>query len=89
MHVEHGTAVLSVAPWLAIACTRRMQRTSAASAFTFTLKRIMPANCIGMRKLETNAQHSVVPEVGHRTHQTLYVKSVHCMHTAENARCKL
>ena len=43
----------------------------------------MPANCIGMRKLETNAQHTVVPEVGHRTHQTLYVKSVHCMHTAQ------
>ena len=60
---------------------------SAACAFKDTLERVMHANCIGMRKSETNAQDSVVPTPGHRTHQTLCVKSVHCMHTVHNARC--
>ena len=60
---------------------------SAACAFKDTLERVTHANCIGMRKSETNAQHSVVPTLGYRTHQTVWVKSVHCMHTVHNARC--
>ena len=60
---------------------------SAACAFKDTLEKVVHANCIGMRTSEANAQHSVVPTLGHRTHQTLWVKNVHCMHTVHNARC--
>ena len=60
---------------------------SVACAFKNTPERVAHAKCIGMRTPETNAQHSVVPTFGHRTHQTLWVKSVHCMHTVHNARC--
>ena len=49
-------------------------------------QRVTHAHCIGTRKATINAQHSVVPTLGHRTHQTLWVKSVHCMHTVYNSR---
>ena len=51
---------------------------SAACACKDAFERVMHANCIGMRKSETNAQHSVVPTLGHRRHH---------MHTVHNARC--
>ena len=60
---------------------------SAACAFKDKLERVVHANCIGMRTSETNAQHLVVPTLGHRTNQILWVKSAHCMHTVHNARC--
>ena len=34
-------------------------------------QRVTHAHCIGTRKATINAQHSVVPTLGHRTHQTL------------------
>ena len=34
-------------------------------------QRVTHAHCIGTRKATINAQHSVVPSLGHRRHQTL------------------
>ena len=34
-------------------------------------QRVTHAHCIGSRKASINAQHSVVPTLGHRRHQTL------------------
>ena len=37
------------------------------------LQRVTHAHCIGTRKSEINAPHTVVPTLGHRTHQTLWI----------------